>query len=846
VAERNLPHIVLSGVGQAEAYTRPRRRIEVRGAPAPSDRLAHATRLKAEIEAAQHQAEESREAASVFVTGAEDGIYLVFDSFPELELALESLDPRQGKRHPELISVRRIKRGEETIQQATVFVPAGKLAYFLRRLERYVETLDADSVRYRESLDRIAAVRLASIEALWTDPPEDLPEGDIPVWWEVWQRRRDGEESVRLREFASQIDADVSEDSLAFPDRTVTLLRTSRGRVEQALVVLDDLAELRRPRDLIGPEPPSAESMAAAVAAMAERVREAPAEAPTVCVVDQGVHQAHPLLQSSLDIDDCHACDQTWGVQDDTGHGTMMAGIALLADVEALQQDSEYVDLRHRLESVKFRAPPGHPATTKQLIPAMTVTATSLVEIQAPARRRTFALSTSAQDSPHARIGAPTSWSAAIDALAAGLSIDVDTEGLVVLDETDTENHRLFVTSAGNIRQGFSTNHLARSDVESIEDPAQAWNALSVGAYTELDSLQDAGPQWDGWAAVSPSGELSPFSRTSVAWDRRVWPVKPDVLCEGGNLASSGDQFQKPKVLQVTSTRAPISDQRLLGPFNGTSAACARASHLAATIMAEYPSLWPETVRALIVHSARWTSPMEAQLAAAGTRDGIMNLLRRYGYGVPDEERALKSASDALTLVLQDVIHPFDGDGRAREMHLVPLPWPEEALRDIAEIDVQLRVSLSYFIEPNPARRSWKRRYAYQSHGLRFEVRRPEEAVDEFRKRLNQRARSEEERFTSTASDTGQWMFGSTIRSLGSIHTDIWRGSASELADRGMLAVFPVTGWWKEYKHRDHSARGARYSLVVSIETPPDSADVWTPVAQQVGIPVPTEITTQT
>jgi polyisoprenoid-binding protein YceI len=30
------------------------------------------------------------------------GIFLTFESFPDIELALESLDPRQGKRHPEL------------------------------------------------------------------------------------------------------------------------------------------------------------------------------------------------------------------------------------------------------------------------------------------------------------------------------------------------------------------------------------------------------------------------------------------------------------------------------------------------------------------------------------------------------------------------------------------------------------------------------------------------------------------------------------------------------------------------------------------------------------------------
>lgn len=49
-----------------------------------------------------------------------------------------------------------------------------------------------------------------------------------------------------------------------------------------------------------------------------------------------------------------------------------------------------------------------------------------------------------------------------------------------------------------------------------------------------------------------------------------------------------------------------------------------------------------------------------------------------------------------------------------------------------------------------------------------------------------------------------------------------------------------MSGWWKERKDRDHSERGARYALVVSIETPGVDVDIWTPVAQQIGIEVAT------
>jgi hypothetical protein len=274
---------------------------------------------------------------------------------------------------------------------------------------------------------------------------------------------------------------------------------------------------------------------------------------------------------------------------------------------------------------------------------------------------------------------------------------------------------------------------------------------------------------------------------------------------------------------------------------NATSAATAQAAQLAASILAEYPSLWPETVRALIVHSAEWTPAMRRRFQQASGRQAVVALHRRYGMGVPDLARATRSATDALTLVAQDVIHPYDGHGRMREMNLHNLPWPIDVLADLGSADVRLRVTLSYFIEPNPARRGWQRRYRYASHGLRFEVRRPTESNDDFRKRINQLALEEEEQRPRSQTDASEWQFGPEQRTTGSLHTDTWTGTAADLARRGVVGVFPVTGWWKERPDRDRSDQGARYSLVVSIDTSGLDVDIWTPVAQEIGIPITVE-----
>jgi hypothetical protein len=228
---------------------------------------------------------------------------------------------------------------------------------------------------------------------------------------------------------------------------------------------------------------------------------------------------------------------------------------------------------------------------------------------------------------------------------------------------------------------------------------------------------------------------------------------------------------------------------------------------------------------------------MEGHLRGAGGKRARYRLVRRYGFGVPHLDRALRSADDALTLVAQSSIHPFS-EGKMREMHVHELPWPKDVLEELGQTAVRLRVTLSYFVEPNPARRGWRRRDRYASHCLRFDLKYPTESVDEFRKRLNQRALEEDEGKPATSGDAATWYLGEAARNKGSIHSDIWVGTAADLAERGWVGVYPVSGWWKDQPKRDRSDIGARYTLVVSIETDAEEVDIWTPVAQEIGVPI--------
>ncbi len=254
----------------------------------------------------------------------------------------------------------------------------------------------------------------------------------------------------------------------------------------------------------------------------------------------------------------------------------------------------------------------------------------------------------------------------------------------------------------------------------------------------------------------------------------KQWPLKPDVVFEGGNVARNGrGEVDFPCAdLCLLSTHYKPADKPFVISY-ATSAATAQSARMAAIIQAHYPELWPESVRGLIVHSAEWTRAMQGHLRGASGKRQRHALVRRYGFGVPRLARALRSANDALTLIAQGTIRPFappDKEPNKRQMgdiHFFDLPWPTDILQSLGERPVRLRVTLSYFVEPNPGRRGWTKRHRYASHGLRFDVKRPTESLDEFRKRLNQQALEEDEEKPKADGPDG-WYLGEQARSGGS------------------------------------------------------------------------------
>jgi len=91
--------------------------------------------------------------------------------------------------------------------------------------------------------------------------------------------------------------------------------------------------------------------------------------------------------------------------------------------------------------------------------------------------------------------------------------------------------------------------------------------------------------------------------------------------------------------------------------------------------------------------------------------------------------------------------------------------------------------------------------------------------------------------------DSGGWQLGAQMRNRGSVHSDVWKGTAIQLANKSRIAVFPVGGWWKDWKKAGRPSSSVRYSLIVSLEVSEAlDVDLYTPIATILGVPTVIEI----
>lgn len=819
---RDLDHILVSGYVSAESYTSPNTGRD-RVIPTGRNRNTHGSFIQNQFGAAVNAFKEEIDT---------DYVYLEFISEVDCLMAFDSLEDGRRGDHRFVSSKREqiiIDGQEHERYRACVFLNTNGISKFLNKIEVYLDenkNTPNGNPKNQKLINNIASIQRATLESFWQEKEIPFPEYNQQIWWEVWIRRDDYQndlhEDASILPILLEQGIEVGERRLVFPEHIVRIVRATAETLSTTLLYSDKLAELRKPKEaanfFTGLEQQDANDW---VQDLKNRtVNSVTDDCVLVTILDTGINRGHPLIEDFLPEENMDSVKPEWGTADTIrhGHGTQMAGLCLYGDLTDILQDNSQINIYYNLESVKLIHPnnPHDP----ELYGAVTEEAVARAITLNPQNKRVLVMAVSATDGRDK--GKPSSWSSAVDKICFG-------------DNGISEDKTVFCVSGGNVETYNVNDYPAKNYRESVHDPAQAFNALTIGSYTEKTFIDQQ--QFSGGQPLAETGAMSPSNSTSISWDN-IWAIKPEIVLEGGNLGSQNNGIIDPDSLRLLSTGKNFRSEPLCS-FGDTSAASGLASRYASLLSIQYPTLWAETIKGLLVHSAYWTNNMlgNRQIHELSRIEKI-SLLRQVGYGVPNYLKALKSANNSLTLIAQQSFTPFQLDGstiKTNDMHLYTLPWPVDALSNLFDSEVSLTVTLSYYIEPNPGNKQYSKSYYYQSHGLRFKMIDSNETIDRFKERVNREARAED----NNESYSGEnWIIGSQIRDKGAVHKDIWRGTGADLSTRNSIAIYPVNGWWRTRKKLARYNNAVRYSLIISIESSDENVDLYTPILNMIDIQV--------
>jgi len=644
--------------------------------------------------------------------------------------------------------------------------------------------------KFQGLVARIDTIRPATLSDLSSGKLDDTLPDDEQLWVELWtlggmahEHDRQGRD-LSIRAFAELAGSQLTVPTYRGAERDVYLVHATGLLLKILPSLLPDVVEVQRAAVVRPIE------LAEIIAEGEDDVEVAVPERDTAVIAlhDAGIDNAHPYLKPLI----IGVESVVPGVPSTSdypgGHGTQMAGVAAFPNL-ASQIVAGKLAATCQLISVRLlesETEAGGDPERGPLWADRTVQSVQTAETLSNGRTVIHNLSIGA---PNDQEGLPldrTAWSVSVDQLGWN-------EG----------GGRLMVVAAGNAEPITD-----RDDYPAInlgpphhDQPAQAWNAITVGGYTMLDQLSTKDAS-EGYASpLAKAGQLSPHSKTRQGGNR---PIKPEIVMEAGNTAPGGG-LESPEAqgltILTTSSKWRTGGSPVRRTYR-TSPAAAAASNLLAQLANAHPNLSVATLRGLLIHSSRWPTAAVKQLVK-------QDLLRSFGYGVPDLTKVMSSASNRPVLVYEGnlVPSPRAAKGkRIREADFIKIPFP---LDQFGEIEARLAVTLSYFIEPTES--SVRRTYA--GGRLRWDMQGPAETSEGFRVRINRLLR---EPGTDIGPGSYDWRVGINARGRGCIQHDWTLTSASGLTGDRLLAVSPVIGWWEDSTAT--ADRAIAYSLIVSID----------------------------
>lgn len=542
-----------------------------------------------------------------------------------------------------------------------------------------------------------------------------------------------------------------------------------------------------------------------------------PADSAIVCIIDSGVVTQHPLVAPAMNGNDHRSFipgDTNIGDTGPRGHGTAVASIAALGSLRT---------------SLLNGTNPVHPVSVvlakvlddQALLPSSVNMKAVLPNIVQTMRQESdvfifnHSIASRSQFNPE-RISV---WAETIDRMV----YDGGSDGcLFIVCTGNIDGYRPTLAQAEHdIRtRGYPTYLL--EDAYRLRNPAQAINALTVGAYAP-SGLASFAARSAGHQPVAPTDYPSPFTRTGFGY---LGEVKPEVVEEGGNWYWDNRRRLAPQGGDFTDVAIAAHDYattgRLIKFGNATSWAAPRVAHLAARIQDSIPTRNGDLIRAVIINSARW-------LTEFGTTE---QRLRVFGYGVPDRERALNIGGSRCVILIEDII-------RIGNVHFYRTPWPSDLFEQSPDLEIRVSITLAYRA---PVRKSNRK---YRGTVLEWKLSKRGESFEDFRRRSvyqgiaapsNEEDDIDEEEEPSAIADW-PWVVKTNLRKRGTVQKDWFEAPASYFGEELYLSVIGKRGWLS--KEQQKEGWNQRYAVAVTIEVLGQNIPIHERIAQLIQIPVP-------
>ncbi|MDM8159166.1 S8 family peptidase [Labilibaculum sp. K2S] len=200
-------------------------------------------------------------------------------------------------------------------------------------------------------------------------------------------------------------------------------------------------------------------------------------------------------------------------------------------------------------------------------------------------------------------------------------------------------------------------DHFKKS-CSNLKSPSESMNNMTIGAIG--DNFEDQ-KLTNSELPLSSADEPAVYTRKYHLDSKRMKKpnpklIKPDVVFAGGNFSLQRWDFNNSWIVEPAGSSAlkvlSANKNDIIIKQTGTSLSTPLIANLAAKILNKYPTLKPQTVKALIINSSKKVSKNKKFDSFTNSEFNCL-----VGHGVPNSEKCLFSDENSATLILEDQIN---------------------------------------------------------------------------------------------------------------------------------------------------------------------------------------------